>query len=277
MFIEPLQCSSCGRKGRPGEEGFQSSTDGGEVFVHCECKHKFAVESSRDQQILSGNEFVRLGAASNYSEWGTLAVVPGMATEVKFSRRFDFPCKVYFTPEGSPIMAKEVFLQGDQMTVVSSMWPGRSLTSEPVKVTWLIYGLIDIEALPTWYIHFYSAITQVSNGLYKTGLFDYAVSFETFVESFLAERLGQRYGSELSEYLLRRTWRIEDRCKELLQLAVGRRLTERDDVYQPWERYVHDIRNRLAHGERIAVDRLTAERAHDAVYQAIRWIESVAP
>jgi hypothetical protein len=200
-----------------------------------------------------------------------------MATEVKFNRGFDFPCKVYFTPEGSPIMAKEIFLQGDQMTVVSSIWPGRSLTSEPVRVAWLIFGLIDIEALPTWYIHFYSAITQVSNGLYKTGLFDYAVSFETFVESFLAERLGQRYGNELSEFLLRRTWRIEDRCKELLKLAVGRRLTERDDVYQPWERYVRDIRNRLAHGERIAVDREAAERAHDAVYQAIRWIESVTP
>ncbi len=276
MFIEPLQCSSCGRRGRPGEEGFQSSMEGGEVFVHCECKHKFAVESPRDQQILSGNEFVRLGAASNYSEGGSLALLPGTAAEVKFSRRIDFPCKVYFTPVGSPIVAKEVFLQGNQMTVVSSMWPGRSLTSEPVRVNWLIYGLIDIEALPTWYIHFYSAITQVSNGLYKTGLFDYAVSFETFIESFLAERLGQRYDSELSEYLLRRIWRIEDRCKELLQLAVGRRLTERDDVYQPWDRYVREIRNRLAHGERIAVDRGAAERAHDAVYQAIRWIESVA-
>jgi hypothetical protein len=106
--------------------------------------------------------------------------------EVKFNRRFDFPCKVYFTPEGSPIVAKEVFLKGDQMTVVSSIWPGRSLTSEPVRVTWLIYGLIDIEALPTWYIHFYSAITQVSNGLYKTGLFDYAVSFETLLKAFSA-------------------------------------------------------------------------------------------
>jgi hypothetical protein len=186
MFIEPLRCSSCGRTGRPGEEGFQSSMEGEEVFVHCECKHKFVVESSRNQQILSGNEFVRLGAASNYSEWETLALVPGMVAEVKFNRRFDFPCKVYFTPEGSPIVAKEVFLKGDQMTVVSSIWPGRSLTSEPVRVTWLIYGLIDIEALPTWYIHFYSAITQVSNGLYKTGLFDYAVSFETLLKAFSA-------------------------------------------------------------------------------------------
>ena len=158
---------------------------------------------------------------------------------------------------------------------MSSMGLGHPLTSEAVEVSWMVYGLVDIEELPAWYVHFYSAITQLHRGLYKAALLDYAVCFETFLETFLGEQLRNQHASDVSEYLLRHSRRVEDRSKRLLELAVGHRLTERDDVYQPWNEHVREIRNKLAHGARIPVDRKTAERAHDAVCQAIRWIESV--
>lgn len=274
MFIEPLKCSACGRTGRPGEQGFQASGSGVDIVVHCDCKHAFKPTSPIDQQILSTNEFVRLGAASNYSEWGEIELVPGNAADIKFKRHFDIPCKAYFTPTG-PIFVREVRLKHDQMTAISSMWVGRPLLSTPVKISWLIYGLVDLNALPTWYVHFYSAMAQMHNGFFKSALLDYAVCFESFIEAYLGDRLRTKSGAEVSDYLLRRTWRVEDRVKDLLQLAVGHRLSERDDVYQPWDRDVRDIRNRLTHGERIQIDQAGAERGHQAVYQAIRWIESL--
>jgi hypothetical protein len=143
------------------------------------------------------------------------------------------------------------------------------------EVTWSVYGLVDIDILPSWYVQFYAAVTQLAGKLYKAALWDYAIAFEVFLGEFLAHHLTTKYGTAMSEYILRRSWRVEDRCKEVLELAIGHRLRERDDVYLPWDQKVRKPRDGLLHGERVTVDEEAAEQAHQAVYQAIRWVESV--
>lgn len=277
MFIEPLICTQCGRMGRPGEKGFQISTSGGKLTIQCSCGHSFAVEDPRDQQILSHNEFVRLSAASNHVERGTFEIVPGTAISISFRRSFDFPCRAYFTvQQQADVVIKELSLGGSNVGVLSSTLVGQFHVGEPVKVGWLVFGLIDVDNLPPWYLHFYGAMTQLANGFYKPALLDYAVAFESFVETFIGYLLTKKYDADIAEYLLKQTWRVNDRCNSLLQLACGHRMSERYDIYQPWDRAVRNPRNGLAHGDHMNIGREAAEEAHAAVYQAIRWIETVS-
>jgi len=80
----------------------------------------------------------------------------------------------------------------------------------------------------------------------------------------------------MADYLLKKTWRIEERVKELLEQACGVRLTERQDVYQPWDKYVREPRNKLSHGEQIVVDEAAAENAHQATWQVLPGREESA-
>ncbi len=277
MFIEPITCPRCGRTGRPAEEGFQSSTDADGVLVHCQCGETITLRGgeARDQQMLSANIFARLSAASNHTESGTVRIAPGRAHDVAFAKAFDFPCRAFLTPDAM-VALKEAFLAADRMQILSSVLPSHQKVPDSVEVSWLVFGLVEIDSLPTWYVHFYGALTQLANGFYKPALVDYAVAFEAFTEAFLAEHLTRRVGEQVADYLLRRTARIEDRVKDLLELAIGVRLSSRADVYRPWDEHVRGPRNRLAHGARIAIDRDAANRAHAASYQAIRWIQAQA-
>lgn len=277
MFIEPITCSRCGRTGRPAEQGFQSSTDVNGVVVHCQCGETMTLrgDEARDQQMLSTNTFARLSAASNHTESGTVRISPGHVHDVTFAKPFDFPCRAFLTPNAL-VALKEAFLTGERMQILSSVLPSHQSVPDPVEVSWLVFGLVDVDSLPTWYVHFYGALTQLENGLYKPALIDYAVAFETFTEAFLANRLARQVGEQVARYLLHRTSRIEDRVKDLIELAIGVRLSSRADVYQPWDKHVRTPRNRLAHGARIAIDRDAANRAHAASYQAIRWIQTQA-
>jgi len=138
-----------------------------------------------------------------------------------------------------------------------------------------VCGLTNIDKLPAWYIHFYNAITQLENGFYKSALLDYAVAFETFVESFLNECFKDKFGDEIAEYILKKCWRIEDRSKELLELVTGHRLTENKDLYELWHKKVRQLRNELVHGKNNKIKKEDAETAHQASYQAIAWINSL--
>jgi len=273
-FIPPLTCSNCGHSARPGEEGFGLS----DTEVICKCGNRFTDRSS-DQRVLSSNVFVRLGALSNHSEHGSAATPIGRARLVTFATPFDFVGRVYLTPIGFPFIAKEYFENSRGMLVLTSRVDGEAPLQEmptSVQFNWMVYGLRDIDSLPSWQVLFYGATTHAVAGLFKAALLDYAVAFEAYLESFLAKRLTEKYGDALSQYLMRRAWRVEERSKDLLDLATGHRLTERDDVYQPWFEHVKGPRDRLAHGDRLTVGASATELAHSAVFQAIRWIESIA-
>ena len=165
MHITPLECNNCGRKGRPDEEGFQSQGGAENLEVHCNCGNKFPVSQGRDQLILSANVFSRLDGASNHCLYGVVMLTPGHAEKVVFDRPFDFPCRAFLTPN-VPIYVKELDLKNDGMTILSSCGEATPADKE-VKVGWTVYGLGDMDGLPLWYVHFYSAITHWINGLYS--------------------------------------------------------------------------------------------------------------
>jgi hypothetical protein len=115
----------------------------------------------------------------------------------------------------------------------------------------------------------------MTNRLYKPALLDYAIAFEIFLEAYLRSRLNARLGPRATEAMLKENWRVRDRCKKVLRLATGYGMSDRNDVYQPWDVHVRKPRDDVAHGRKSTVKLEEAEKAHQAVYQAIRWIESL--
>jgi hypothetical protein len=97
-----------------------------------------------------------------------------------------------------------------------------------------------------------------------------------YLELHLKESLSKKFGQAVCDYLLASTWSIEERCKGLLEFAIGHRLSERADVFQPWKSNVQEIRNDLSHGTFVHLDTAAVEMAHQAVFQAIRWVQSVS-
>jgi hypothetical protein len=278
MFIEPIRCNNCHRAGRPGELGFSTSQQGNSLSIHCNCGNTITVDAPRDQCILSPNMFTRLAAASNYCEVGMVKLKPGTSVTVKFQRPFDFPSKAHLTPISSsqqPFLVKEYSLHHDSMIVLSSYAGNSDPNQDDLAVSWIVHGLVDIDALPAWYTQFFSAIRHLESELYKPALLDYAASFEMFISELLNKQLTGRYDMQVAQYLLKRQEGIEKRCTELLEFTIDHRLTERNDVYQPWQQRVQQPRNALSHGARLSVNREEAEAAHQAVYQAIRYVQSL--
>ncbi len=264
MFIPLIKCPTCGHTGRPGEVNFNSTSGSEGHFVHCSC---------------------------GTSESGKVGLSVGRSAEIKFSRKFDVIGETILVPygtEGFGFYVKELYVGRDKMRILSSIWttgetvqmgidPAATIPVQPVEVGWSVCGLVDTDRLPTWRLHFYSAIIQHRNGLYRPSLLDYAVSFEVFLEAFLREKLTAKLGETTSDYLVRKVWRVEERAKELLELSSGKRFSDRSDVYQPWDEDVRQIRNRLSHGEIIPLSHADVEKAHQAVYQAIRWVSALQP
>jgi hypothetical protein len=275
MFIQPIECDRCHRKGDSG--GIQISSQLGVDRAHCQCGSTFEVSS--DQLVLSANEFSRLRILSNHTEYGTVAATPGISTKVTFKRPFEFACRAYVTPvvpDGFLVLFREHFLQKDSMLVLNSVLREEHLKPvNPISFNWHVFGLVEINMLPAWYLQYYSALTHLINGLFKPALLDYGTAFELFLETFLRKRLTASVGQRMTDYLLEKAWRIDERIKDLLEQVCGQRLTARLDVYQPWDEYVRKPRNELSHGKKLGVDEPAAERAHQATWQTIKWIESL--
>jgi hypothetical protein len=173
-------------------------------------------------------------------------------------------------------MLREHSLEKDGLSILSSVFKEHCLSEQnPFSINWMVFGLVDIHLLPSWHVQFYSAYTHLLNGLYKPALLDYAIAFEIFLATYLRERLQKVCGNAAAEYVLKKTWKIEERAKGLLKLACGQPLSERDDVYQPWDEHVRGPRNEISHGEPVTIDEASAKKAHDATWQAIRWIKAL--
>lgn len=269
MFIKPIKCDSCGFEGRPGSNFMTSG-----YMLFCKCGHTFTISDWQDQNVLSENIFVRLGALANATESGKVNLLPGQISYVTFSKPFDHICRTFLTPT-TPILVQEAHRNNTGMIIMTGTIQDTPITEE-TEIAWIVYGLRDIDLLPSWKIQFFAATSHSINGLYKPAVFNYATSFEVFLETYLSDKLNKRFGQDCTDYLLQKTWRVEDRCKDLLELASGHRLTELSDVYQPWDTNVRRVRNDLAHGKAITVDQVAAELAHQATYQAIRWIECLS-
>ena len=274
MFIEPLKCPVCGLQGRPGAPFSSSSFGLIAAQVTCNCGHEFEKQNFRDQCVMSTHSITRIAALSNHFQCGIVAVPHGGMAQISFDKAFEYPSPPYLTPESSVFAIAQVAnVRPEGMFVLAGRSPPTA-HSQPMNVSWSVYGLVSVDNPPQWYVQFYGAVCQLTEGRFKPALIDYAVAFEMFLENFLRQALDQRVGVAASKLLLKKLWRVEDRSKELLELATGRRSTERQDVYNDWDEFVRKPRNSLAHGLAVSVDKVAAEHAHAATHDAIRWIET---
>ena len=237
---------------------------------------------SKDQMVLFGGLYGRLDALSNHVQYGSVESAPGMIDRITFKEPFELVGHVSLTPvvpTGFPngIYPGEIMANNTELLFGTSVVLPEALQfGQPIKIHWRVYGLVKLDNLPIWLVQFYSAMIQLMKGRLKPALLDYSTAFELFIESFLRARLCNSYGPDMAEYLLDRAWRIDERVKDLMKQACGIRLTDGPDVYTPWDEYVRKPRNQIAHGQQINIDSESVEKAHQAVWQAIKWVESLA-
>lgn len=275
-MVEPIVCEKCGHKGYPGETAIYLRLDKLTERIVCGCGHAFDIPYNRDQHILSSHEQFRLPSASNCSENEYIDFRVGQEVAVKFKKQFDVIGEVQLLISSSlPITAKELLVNEKEMKIITSIAPTHEIPTEPIKIRWVVYGLKAIESLPTWWIHFYSAISKAKKHIWKSALLDYAVAFEIFIETYLSQVLTSRYGGKMSNHLLKKNWQVESRVKELLELATDHRLTEDEEIYKPWHDYVKEPRNKLSHGTELLISEDDVEKAHHAMYKAVKWIENL--
>jgi len=272
MYIPEIECPNCGKKGRVGVSPFGFSLQ--DKRSHCPCGTSFKIKMVKDQMVLSPNPFTRLEGLSNYSEKGHVYALPGDMIQVSFKRPIDVIAQIFLSPHGTPIRPVETNLTQTGFAIVCAREADVEYT-EKVMVGWRAYGLTDVDRLPAWYMQFYSAVSNSQSSLYKAALFDYAVSFEAFVEEHLTNIISKKHSPEVAAYVMAQTWKVSDRVTKLALFATGKRLSDHSAVYAAWCKHVQGIRNELFHGGEIKIDRKMAEAAHHAVYQAIRYMQDV--
>jgi hypothetical protein len=276
MFINPVECDVCHRR---DTGGLQFSGQFSTFKTKCTCGNEF--EITTDRLVLFGGLYGRLEALSNHVQYGAVECAPGIIDRVTFKEPFEFVGHVSLTPvapRGFPngIYPGEIMTNNIELLFGTSVVLKEALRfAEPIKVNWRVYGLIKVDSLPIWLVQFYSAMIQSMRERLKPALLDYSIAFELFVEAFLRGRLGNSCGPDMADYLLDKLWRIDERVKDLMKQVCGYRLSDGPDVYGPWDEYVRKPRNQIAHGQQINIDSEDVEKAHQAVWQAIKWIESL--
>jgi hypothetical protein len=275
-FIEPITCSSCGKKGRPGDMGFISHG----WFVTCQaCEQKMEMQNPRDQNILANNKHGRIYALSNHEEKSSRKSAIGKSEKINFAQPFDYVGFAGFTPRNQCLVdyfnPYNLDPIKDHMIILTSEIPGSSGIASEIEYNYSVVGLVNAQNLPSWYILFYNAMSNLAyHRQYRTAFLEYSMAFEAFIEQFLVNQLTTKYDVDTAEYLIDKTkGRIDERVKQLLKLAIGHMLSEKLRVYQPWDENVRKPRNQLIHGNPVPIGKEEAEKAHQATYQAIRWIQ----
>lgn len=273
-----LMCPHCGgsettwqsinMQGRVGY--FFKQTDDPFEKVRCTCGTSFtALDAALDQ-----SPFTRWAAVSTHVEIGAIDVTPGERGEVQLSAPFDIIGVIHITPQ-APMYAVHEELYRDRMGIVTAPIRNSSASTTPPAVAWMIYGVRNENNLPVWWLHLFAAVSNAANGQFKTALVDYATAFEVYIDVFLRERLTAKYGANVAGHILDRTDKVAERVKVPLELATGSRFSTNTTLYQAWDTKVRKPRNDLAHGNRLPIGPLDVEDAHQAVCQAINWIEAL--
>ena len=159
------------------------------------------------------------------------------------------------------------------MTILSSQFPSGT-TREPISVAWIACRLRRVSALPTWRVLLFSAVRNTTAFLYRPALLDYATAFVIYMELFLNQVLTRTFRRKrVTAFLLKEHRDIQERVTKILKFATGKSLGESGPIFTEWKAHVQEPRNALSHGKVMEVGPDEVERAHQAVCQAIRWIE----
>lgn len=286
--LAPVSCPRCGRTGYPGWHPFVGTyphIDEASGVWHtetltCSCGHRFDVSFDMRLHALSESPFSRWFAASNAYEAGTVDITIGTIAPVRLKEPCDLVGLVLLRPVGEDaprgLVLKELIAgDGGGIDILSAWAPGTEALPQAVRVQvhWQVFGLRGIEALNIGRVQFYAAMIHAKDRLWKPALLEYASAFEAYVERYLHGILARRFGEQAAHHLLSENKGIEGRVTGFLRLVAGYELKDEPDLFRDWQEAVQQRRNKLAHGVRMGIGAADVERAHQAVYRAIDWMD----
>jgi HEPN domain-containing protein len=135
----------------------------------------------------------------------------------------------------------------------------------------VIYANTKSEHGDGWRDHLRHAKENLINQDYQNAIVEAEIAVEVTLASVLWELLTKRkkLGNDTTEWILSRVQAASERSKKVMELAIGKKVTDIDPVvYKNWSRNVADKRNRIVHQGEIA----TKEEAVGAIGAAFEFI-----
>jgi hypothetical protein len=277
MYIDPFTCE-CGYKAYAGDrEGATFRIERGIPKVHfvCRCGREHDLANNQqtiDQLALSSNVYAAMFGLSNASQEEEIVTRVAAPFVVHYNPPFEmlgFVGHEVLTKGYSPVMDSDRSMLGG---VVLSEDPHVLTSEEGVSLIYRAVGLRNTGKLAVWHVLFYGGLIARKQEAYKFAVIEFAVAFEAYLNQLLETTLSAKYGAAVTKMLLNKTNKLERRFTELLELAIGHKHSERDDIYGAWQRDVQGKRNDVAHGIPTVVSAQDAYRAQYVSYSAIRWL-----
>ena len=226
-----------------------------------------------DHLILSSNIGINIRTLSNSFESDVITASPLETKLVALEEVFEYIGVTRVDVEDKQLrVLKGMYERHLSFTIVPDSDAATPL--DPMKVSYWIAGLKDLDNLPPWQPFFYHALVLRSQQLYKLAFIEYAVAFEAALNHLLRRQLEARYGAAMREYLLDKTKGADIRWRTLVPLATGHKVTEeRQHLYNQWFNVVAKNRNEILHGGKVELDDSLMLEVHRIVYHTIRWLE----
>ena len=267
-----LMCPQCSvREGEQPGTLTPPTTNPLEQIRCSRCEHEF----TRLDALVHPNEFVRWAAIATHVETGDVHLRRGDHTQVSLTSLFDIVGPLVVTPHAY-VMSSALLTSPTAVDIYTSRTPGLP-DDQPIQIVWLVYGIEGADKVPGWWLQLFAAMQSAAEWRAKLAIIDYAGAFEVFIETVLNDALTVKYDAAVSAHILKRTPEVAERVKTVLDLAIGRRLTEDQDIHRAWLTRVKDVRNGLVHSGGLPLTPSAAADAHQATIAAMQWIADRLP
>lgn len=243
------------------------------IKYKCDCGHEFNLYEGIINYLLFDGFSEKL--TCDYNESGRTEIIVGKEKIIKLSRYVSIK-KVYLTSEGGFVSLSPSYfhLETDYFNIVSSEvesdYKAAKKIGEKLKVTWNVYGKTDDRVNETWLLLLTQIREQIQLGQYNTAILTSEMMFESYLDNALNKMLIAKGVSEKTSYVILESMKsIYDKAHKLLKELNGERLN--GEVNKEWIKLL-GLRNKIAHGENVKVDKEKAEWALKTALNAIFFI-----
>jgi len=282
-------CTNCGRGSRLDVEELELAiTTFGERKilnkpVDCACGNKFTLYQGMIEELVADSPIAALEAVCNVRYFDSAEITVGKEYRVTLPRKLLIN-KVYLTNMDAPCTVAPYFyseFETDSFTIVSSESADATDLNyrkfgENHKVSWRVYGKDGDKPTETWLMLLTQIKEQILHGQYNIAVLTSEMMFESFLDSTLNKLLiSQGLSQDAAYTIVESISSILNKAHKLLKDLNGQGLQGagkgKNPINKEWQDLLK-LRNKIAHGENVEVDKDKAQWALRTALDAIFFI-----
>ncbi|PEE43830.1 hypothetical protein COM71_24255 [Priestia megaterium] len=247
-------------------------------IIECSCGNKFSIYEGIIQNLVSDNIFSALEAVCDLRYHDTVQITVGKEYTVNLPRKLLINQVFLTNIDAGAVVAPNFFssFETDSFTIVSSESKdndsGFKKVGENHKVSWAVFGKSGDKPTETWILLLTQIKEQIIHGQYNIAVLTSEMMFESFLDKSLNKMLiSEGLSKEASYTILESMKNIYDKAHKLLRDLNGKGLSSDKSINKEWVKLM-ELRNKIAHGENIDVDKKKAEWALKTALDAIFYI-----